>query len=160
MWSYRPRIVITSSPTWDEGTAMSRLEGFKQASELAPEDTERIIVPLSIIEEEERIIRTQQHLLDPDIDEPHIFTYGCARHSSHPGAPSMLQTVQNLIQSTAGYKNNTVGHVNYAGTVEGQRAGGPGTPMLFRRLVFARHGAMPILTTPRQYATSHVTRLP
>ena len=131
---------------WDEGTALLRFREPKPASELTAEDMERIILPLSIIEEHEQLIRTQQHLPDPDTDEPHIFTFGTARHSSNPGAPGILRTMQNLVLTLGGYNNNVVGHPLYAASVEGHRPGGPGTPMLFHRLVMARHGSMPIPT--------------
>lgn len=67
---------------------------------------------------------------------------------SHPGTLTMLQLVQNLIQSIHSY-DNMMDISALAAWPEGQRPGGALAAPLMQssRLVLARHGSMPVLTS-------------
>lgn len=128
---------------WDEGSMESRFQGWKNASQI--EDLDALIMPISAAEEESEMLRTGGHLPDPYPETSHFLVLGWARKSSHPGAPTMMQTLANLINSIGLYDNMLNGP-NFAGTIEGTRPGGQGSHMHRRYFVMARHGAMPVPT--------------
>ena len=91
------------------------------------------------------MFRSLTKIMDPDIEGPNFFVFGHARHSSHPGAPTMAQTLQGMVQTINSY-NNLLNSPAYQNMIEGQRPGGAGTAMQSHRTVIARHGAMPVPT--------------
>lgn len=130
---------------WETGTAQSFLGGWQSANEYTADRRLEWLEVQNVIEQEEFMLRSIKGVADPDIKGLNWFLFGHARHSSHPGAPTMAQTMQNLLQTITSF-NNLMNSPLHQGSAEAQRPGGPGTPMQSHRTVIARHGARPIIT--------------
>lgn len=104
-------------------------------------------VPLSLIEEEQMLLSSRDHLPDPEPKGRHFLVIGCARRSDHPSHATLIQLLQDLILTINAY-NNLLNNPAHQGSPEGQRPGGAAAalPMRSYRLAFGRHGPKAVPT--------------
>ena len=88
-----------------------------------------------------RITRSQQ--LDPEPETEHFLCIFTARMSSHQGQPAYQNVTAGLVTTQNRYDNLLAGPL-LNNVPEGQRPGGPNTPMRSYRQVIARYGARKI----------------
>lgn len=118
---------------------------FMPAGEYTEEKAQSWRKLLDVQEQEDQLNRATTFALPADITVPHFFVFGCARHSSHPGAPTMQQTLQGMTQTINSY-DGILNNPQNQHIVEGQRPGGVGTALGTHLVVIARHGGMPVPT--------------
>ncbi|KAK4575005.1 hypothetical protein LTR86_000855 [Recurvomyces mirabilis] len=81
---------------------------------------------------------------DADMEGPHSERVASARHSSSPGQATLIQTMQDLINTMHSYEQMLNGP-HHQGTPEGQNPGGANCPMRHYRQVLSRHGTRPVV---------------
>lgn len=91
-------------------------------------------------EEREKFLHmTLTHQLDPETKSDHFLCIFTARMSSHQGQNAFQQILNDLVTTQNTYDNLLNGPL-FNNVPEGQRPGGPNTPMRAYRQVIARHG--------------------